>query len=185
MMLRRSAFTALVFFSSISLTLACGVERWTVKIGADRDAAAVNLTPQETTIAELSDLKAPPSPNTRKKTRFQPAEFKTFTIRGVLTVIKREKDEDYHLVVMAEGDEEGTMIVESVSPTCTRRSIFKEQIIQVRKDIDAKLGKIKGKKKPNIPVTVTGIGFYDPIHGQEGVAPNGIELHPILEIKFN
>jgi len=63
--------------------------------------------------------------------------------------------------------------------------MFKDQIIQVRKDIDAKLGPIKGKKKPNIPVTVMGVGFYDPIHGQEGVAPNGIELHPILEIKFN
>jgi hypothetical protein len=29
-----------------------------------------------------------------------------------------------------------------------------------------------------------GVGFYDPLHGQEGVAPNGIELHPILEISF-
>jgi hypothetical protein len=33
---------------------------------------------------------------------------------------------------------------------------------------------------------VTGVGFIDFIHTppQEGVAPNGIELHPILEIKF-
>jgi hypothetical protein len=27
---------------------------------------------------------------------------------------------------------------------------------------------------------VTGVAFFDPIHGQDGVAPNGIELHPIL-----
>ena len=35
-----------------------------------------------------------------------------------------------------------------------------------------------------MPVTVTGIAFFDPLHGQEGVAPNGIELHPVLMIDF-
>jgi hypothetical protein len=28
--------------------------------------------------------------------------------------------------------------------------------------------------------TVSGVGFFDRIHGQRGVAPNGIELHPVL-----
>ena len=36
----------------------------------------------------------------------------------------------------------------------------------------------------SMPVTVTGVGFFDVLHGQEGVAPNGIELHPILMIDF-
>jgi hypothetical protein len=27
---------------------------------------------------------------------------------------------------------------------------------------------------------ITGVGFFDRIHGQAGVAPNGIELHPAL-----
>jgi len=31
-------------------------------------------------------------------------------------------------------------------------------------------------------VTVTGIGFFDHIHGQTGVAPHGIELHPMLQV---
>ena len=26
----------------------------------------------------------------------------------------------------------------------------------------------------------TGVGFFDRIHGQTGVAPNGIELHPVV-----
>jgi hypothetical protein len=30
--------------------------------------------------------------------------------------------------------------------------------------------------------TVTGVGFFDIIHGQTGVAPNGIELHPVLRV---
>jgi hypothetical protein len=29
-------------------------------------------------------------------------------------------------------------------------------------------------------VTITGVGFWDILHGQTGVAPNGIELHPVL-----
>jgi hypothetical protein len=29
-------------------------------------------------------------------------------------------------------------------------------------------------------VTINGVGFWDIIHGQTGVAPNGIELHPVL-----
>ena len=30
--------------------------------------------------------------------------------------------------------------------------------------------------------TVTGVGFFDILHGQTGVAPNGIELHPVLRL---
>src|SRR5262249_5665140 len=37
----------------------------------------------------------------------------------------------------------------------------------------------------NIPVQVTGVGMFDFLHGQTGVAPNGIELHPVLNIVFN
>jgi hypothetical protein len=28
---------------------------------------------------------------------------------------------------------------------------------------------------------VTGVAFFDYLHGQTGVAPNGIELHPVLD----
>ena len=28
--------------------------------------------------------------------------------------------------------------------------------------------------------TIDGVGFFDRLHGQAGVAPNGIELHPVL-----
>ena len=30
----------------------------------------------------------------------------------------------------------------------------------------------------NITVTVTGVPMFDLLHGQTGVAPNGIEIHP-------
>ena len=36
----------------------------------------------------------------------------------------------------------------------------------------------------NVPIQITGVGMFDFLHGQTGVAPNGIELHPILDISF-
>ena len=32
---------------------------------------------------------------------------------------------------------------------------------------------------------VTAVGFFDRDHGQTGRAPNGLELHPVLDIEFN
>ncbi|HKI00003.1 MAG TPA: hypothetical protein VJ999_12910 [Candidatus Sulfotelmatobacter sp.] len=41
-------------------------------------------------------------------------------------------------------------------------------------------------KIPQRKVTVTGVGFFDRVHGQAGVCLlNGIELHPILDIVFH
>jgi hypothetical protein len=31
--------------------------------------------------------------------------------------------------------------------------------------------------------TVSGVIFFDFLHGQRGVAPNGIELHPVLRFR--
>ncbi|MFD9633204.1 hypothetical protein [Streptomyces violascens] len=36
----------------------------------------------------------------------------------------------------------------------------------------------------NVPLTVTGVGFFGFEHGQTGVAPNGTELHSVLDIQF-
>lgn len=30
--------------------------------------------------------------------------------------------------------------------------------------------------------TLTGVAFFDPVNGQGGVAPNGIEFHPVTGI---
>jgi hypothetical protein len=30
--------------------------------------------------------------------------------------------------------------------------------------------------------TITGVAFFDDLHGQRGVAPHGIELHPVLAL---
>ncbi len=78
------------------------------------------------------------------------------------------------------------MIVESADSRCASGSPLEADIKKVRDAIDEHFGgKITEKKNPSIPVTVTGIAFFDKIHGQEGVADNGIELHPLLSISFH
>jgi hypothetical protein len=81
------------------------------------------------------------------------------------------------------------MIVEAPDPSCASGSLFLDNIISVRRTLDQRFGAI-GRIEANtvvmanLPVAVTGVAFFDTLHGQEGVAPNGIELHPILVITF-
>lgn len=78
-----------------------------------------------------------------------------------------------------------SIIVESVAPGCAEGSRFGADIKAARDAIDTKFGAITGRKTLLQTAIVTGVGSFDHIHSQEGVAPNGIELHPILDIAFH
>jgi len=162
---------------------ACGKERWPVKVGTDRDAVFVSGHPVDTNIAKLVALPAPINPNIRRDTRYQPIETSVYRISGHLIMIKREKDKDFHLVV--KDNRNRTMILEVPSVECAMGSRFIEQIKQVRNQLNKRYHiHVRKKLVINDDITVTGIGFFDKIHGQEGVAPNGIELHPLLSITY-
>src|SRR5690242_1758832 len=103
---------ALILLTSTSLGLACGKERWPVKVGKDNDAAAVSTAPTHTTISELASVNAPTNPNAQPNSRYA-FELNTFSVDGILTVIKGEQDEDYHLVIAEVGNPSTTMIVEA------------------------------------------------------------------------
>jgi hypothetical protein len=57
-------------------------------------------------------------------------------------------------------------------------------IANAREKFDARLTALTFFQTVSIPVRVTGVGFFDFEHGQTGVAPNAIELHPVLDISF-
>ena len=107
-----------------------------------------------------------------------------FTITATLIGFKIEADSDYHLVIS--DDRGNTMIVEIPSPSCVGSSSpFTQAIANVRATFDGKLKATSSFQHVNIPVKVIGVGFFDRIHGQTGVAPNGVELHPVLDLVFN
>jgi len=39
--------------------------------------------------------------------------------------------------------------------------------------------------EPRPLVGITGVGFFDYLHRQRGVALNGIKLHPVLDVSFH
>jgi hypothetical protein len=177
----------------ITMTVAsptCGVEYWNVKTGTDADALAINLNNVISTT--ISDLRAIPMPFpplgarptvNEAATRVAPTEFTVFQIYGTLTQYKLETDVDYHLVLQDESN--NTIIGEVPSPACVGpQSPFLAGVMNSRTKMDARLSPTSGFKDANLPIQVTGVGFFDNIHGQTGVAPNGIELHAILDLNF-
>jgi hypothetical protein len=76
------------------------------------------------------------------------------------------------------------MIAEIPSPDCVSAGPFKAAISAARNAFDAHLRRSTRGRTVSIPVTVQGVGFFDRLHHQRGVAPNGIELHPVLNIAF-
>jgi hypothetical protein len=158
----------------------CGLERWAVKTLTDPNASQVTLTPQDSTVADLVSIAPPVSPTDR----VNPTEETTFRISGTLTFAKVEADGDYHLVLAdAQGN---TMIAESTSPSCAHGSVVMSQLEGVRQALDQRFPELAAGQviKPGVAATVTGVGFFDRLHGQTGVAANGIELHPLLSVQL-
>jgi hypothetical protein len=115
--------------------------------------------------------------------RVAPTEDTVYQVHATLTQYKLEADSDYHLVL---SDGSGhTMIAEIPDPACVgSTSVLTSSIQKARGQFDAKYTATTSFKTANVAVTVTGVGFFDFLHGQTGVAPNGIELHAVLDLQF-
>ena len=173
----------LLVHNPLSSSGSCGVERWSVKTGTDPDAHFVDLAnPVPQTIAYLDGLPAPSS--LPSNARVQPTETTLFLVDATLVQYKLENDSDYHLVLK---DGQGnTMIAEIPDPACVgSNSPFAAGIQNARSEFDAKYMATTSFQTANIPVELKGVGFFDFNHGQTGVAPNAVELHPVVDIVFN
>ena len=161
----------------------CGLERWSVKTGTDADASLINLqSTTQTTIASLTLLPAPSS--LPANNRIQPTETTVFQLNATLTEYKLEADSDYHLIL--DDGSGNTMIAEIPDPTCVGASSpLLPDIQKARSEFDAMYTPTSSFQAANVPVTITGVGFFDFLHGQTGVAPNGIELHAVLDVQFS
>lgn len=162
---------------------ACGVERWSVKTGTDPDARLVDLrTAVPTNIVHLRALPAPAQPPLNRRVR--PVETTVWSLDARLVRYKQEDDSDYHLVLSDAGGR--TMIAEIPAPECVGASSpFLPDIRAVRVAFTAAFHPTTASfQRVAVAVHVTGIGFFDFKHGQSGVAPNAIELHPILSIRW-
>ena len=164
----------------------CGTELWAMKTLRDRDATHINFVPHATSIAWLAAQRAPSDPDLVAH-RLAPVETTVWRVRAQLVGYRIEADGDYHLV-LRDPRNGATMIGEIPLPRCvaTRGA----QYAALRAQID-RIGHhpatrfwwwldYHGATPPTI--TVAGVGFFDRIHQQDGVARNGVELHPVLGV---
>lgn len=160
---------------------ACGVERWSVKTGIDADARRVNT--KHVVATSIAHLRGLPYPRTLPAhARIRPTELTVFRISATLVRYRAEADSDVHLVLADSGLR--TMISEIPASYCVgSHSPFAHQITSTRAAFNRRFHPSDRWQRPNTRVTVTGVAFYDYRHGQSGVAPNAIELHPILSLK--
>lgn len=155
----------------------CGKERGDVKHTVDLLSANIPTTPIRTTVPKLDAMQVPSGLHGPDTTRL-PEESHVYKITGtLLTIIKTESDGDLHMVLRSTLDPSKTMIAESIPPSCAQTSRFLYAISVARTAVEGMRNSLPRK------VTITGIGYFDFNHGQTGVAPNAIELHPILSIQ--
>jgi hypothetical protein len=123
---------------------------------------------------------------TKTSPRLPPVETTVYKAKALLMSMKREDDKDIHLVI-ADPKIGGSMIVEFPRASCTtgadpaRRAETQAALDALDAACDG-LPSLTSEKVFTLhgKATITGVGFFDLIHGQGGVATNGIELHPVL-----
>jgi hypothetical protein len=156
-------------------------KNWPFKIGTDPQGSSVSLVPVPTTIDALRAIPHVERPGSGL--RIVPVELTSYELRDVtLQSFQRAPDGDVHMVV---ADEHGhTMIVEAAPPFCTdARSPWRAQISAVREIVDREIPMAMIGTHRRV-VSLAGPAYIDSLHGQIGVAPNGIEIHPILAMCF-
>lgn len=175
----------------------CGVERWPVKTLTDADVVQVDgQHPLERSVTQMRALNGGKTPFSSRRIAMQyndkrlPAELHAYRIRALLTGWKQEADRDFHVVGADPTNPKATMIFEPPDPDCPglRGDPWADDFGGVRAALVKCFGEPpKGKLRAlpgRVVVEFTAVGFYDIIHGQDGVAPNGIEGHPAVKVRI-
>jgi hypothetical protein len=180
-------FTLLTLFYASQTIFAqnCGVERWSIKTLSDNDTVKIDFKIIiKSTVHEQVSLEEPD----KKKARLD-SETIVYSIDCFIVGYKRESnDKDIHMII-EDIDTDETMVIEIPSYECfeiqktSRYELFKELQEWFIKNIGQPTSKFVYLEK-HIPVTITGVGFFDFHHGQIGMAGNGREIHPVLSIKL-
>ena len=163
-------------YSTVTSSGSRGSWRWSVKTGADANAATVDTTPVVTTTAALV---APPPPGALGfgTPRGAGTEHTVYELRDVqVSFVGRTADSDNHMII---DDGAHSMIVEVPYPGCVAASsVFGCNITHARATLDATFGPVTGSRTVDRVATFIGVDFFDFVHGQPGAAPNGIDPIP-------
>ena len=97
---------------------------------------------------------------------------------------KLEADSNFHVVIA--GQSGATMIAEVPDPGCASGSPVSATLSRIHQEFVSRFGEPSSERFERVrgtpTVRVTGVLFFDVLHGQQGVAPNGVEPHPVLTL---
>lgn len=175
----------LLFQLNVAALPPCNGEgRWSIKVLTDPEAAHIDQTPKTASINELIKVR----PQYSETGQRADVERQTYEVTCRIAGYKLESDGDIHIVMMDVNDNSVTMIAEIPNPDCPNVSgspsaaKFRQARAQIASyTVDRKKGEEIRKVTRGL-YKLVGVGFMDEIHGQLGVAPNGIELHPLMSV---
>lgn len=178
--------------------IAPGKERWQVKTLSDPDAGSVNLT--NVIDITLGALGNNPATTPWQNVQYPPdqrilsgpyAETQVYRVHALLVAARLESDGDFHLMLQ-DASSSATGIAEVPDPDFVQSQDpnVTSMLTAVRSKFVSLFGtppQYPGTFTPAnpVPVVVTGVRFFDVIHGQDNVAPNGVELHPVTALDLD
>ena len=165
----------------------CALNRSDVKSLRDVTAGGIQFDlPIDTTISALNAI--PPHCGPTGNRRVRDEEQRVYRIDGRIIRVKRERDHDIHIVLADTTHPNDHIIVESDDPDFGKNvaSPYHARLAAARRMIDALVSDHSADAFADLGgtvVRVTGIGFFDVNHLQNGRSRSCIELHPILTIE--
>lgn len=151
----------------------CGYDRWPVKTLTDKDSKRVDFRSVKITVSQLAAIPIHEIPYPDDH-RIAPEEFHVYDVRARLVQLRKEQDQDLHLIIEDLDHPDVRMIAEIPSPACTAGTGYEKKYSKARA--------IVRSLPPGAEIELIGVGFFDFIHDQTGGAKNGIELHPVLGV---
>jgi hypothetical protein len=163
-------------------SLRCGSEFVKLKTLRDAQRDLVILHPKTTTVAAINRLPMPhPTPKRRN------TEFARRVWRVTAQVVRfrlEDNDNDIHAVLFSDG---AYMIAELPKPECLPKKATRDRkaLVAARLKFEKQCGKPTLAPKPLGAVArISGVGFWDFPHGQDGHADNYAEFHPVTGVTF-
>jgi hypothetical protein len=178
-------FTVAVFVCVVLLArvtfAACPVERGPVKSGTDAQALDVRGFSIPATIASLHSIPKPPRPLPHDG-RIAPLETTIHAVQATLVAYRLTPQGEIQLVL---SDEERRTIVATIpSLQCAAGSQFLTGITSARSVFERSYRATEEFTEVRRGVEVQGVGFFDYLQSQRGLAPNGLSLYPVTAINL-
>lgn len=156
-------------------------ERWKIKTLEDGLIPSGSIA--HTTVHRLANKHLPDPGETDVRLNI---EHQTVGLTGILIGYGHEDDSDLHLVVK---DQRTAETMNCEIPMGSYAPKHAALFDSLRAEIEGRFEKTSIRKirklKHRARIKINGILFVDKLHGKDFEARNGVEIHPVMKIKFD